>query len=96
MKLYFKNKLNTFYFLIIVGLGGLLCFFYYNFQNTKSSTDLVEHTEQVLRLSNEVLLDIITIENGARIGLFIISTDLVGGALIVLEDLRTSPPSGKR
>ncbi len=66
MKLYFKDKLNIYYFLIIVGLGSLLGFYYYNSQKVKPSSDLVEHTQVVLHLSNEVLLDIITIETGAR------------------------------
>ena len=66
MTFVFHKISRIFYILLIVSLVALLVFFYYNSRKAKSAGDLVEHTEEVLRKSNEVLLDIITIETGAR------------------------------
>jgi PAS domain S-box-containing protein len=62
-----KEKIKIFYVLIVILLVILMGFFYNNFQKVKSSADWVEHTQQVLLISNEVILDIITTEAGARV-----------------------------
>jgi PAS domain S-box-containing protein len=67
MKLPFKEKINAFYLLIVILLGIVLGFFYYNFNKVRSSANWVEQTQQVLLNSNAALLDIITIETGARV-----------------------------
>jgi PAS domain S-box-containing protein len=66
MKVFLKNNPYIFYFLVFIALGGLLSIFYYNFRKVRSSTDLVEHTQDVIHKSNEILLEIMTIETGAR------------------------------
>lgn len=66
MKRFYKNNINSFYLIITLLLVSVLGFFYYNFQKAKSSSNMVDHTQLVLRMSNEILLDITTIESGAR------------------------------
>ncbi len=61
----------------ILAAGILIIFFslfYYNTSGRKSIRDNVEHTQEVLRKSDEVLLNILDIETGAR-G-FIITNDV--------------------
>jgi len=59
-------------------LVSVLAIFYFNNQKIKSTSDLVEHTEEVLRSSDHVLLDIINIETGLR-------GFLLSGNIIFLE-----------
>ena len=66
MKRFYKNNINSFYLIISLLLVSVLGFFYYNFQKAKFSSNMVDHTQLVLRKSNDILLDIITIESGAR------------------------------
>ena len=66
MKSIFGEKITFIYFLTVSSLLFVLAIFYYNNQKVKSTSDLVEHTEEVLRMSDNVLLDITNIESGFR------------------------------
>ena len=66
MKRFYKNNINSFYLIFTLLLVSVLGFFYYNFQKAKSSSDMVEPTQLLLRMSSEILLDITIIESGAR------------------------------
>src|ERR1035437_7109647 len=66
MKFALGKKTIFFFSLAAATLVSVLVLFYYNTQKVKSTSDLVEHTEEVLRKSDNVLLDIINIETGLR------------------------------
>lgn len=66
MESIFGKKITFFYFLAVIALLLVLSLFYYNNKKVKSTSDLVEHTEEVLRMSDNVLLDITNIESGFR------------------------------
>lgn len=62
-----SDKITTFFFtLLALALISALVVFYYNTKKVKLSTNLVEHTQEVLVKSNNVLLDILNIESGSR------------------------------
>jgi len=56
----------SYFFLAAFALVAILVLFYYNAQKVESTSNWVEHTQQVLRKSNEVLLDVISIESSSR------------------------------
>jgi CHASE3 domain sensor protein len=66
MKYMIENKIK--YVLLVAALIFIftLVVFYYNSKNTLLTSRLVEHTQDVLRKSNEVLIDIIDMETGTR------------------------------
>ncbi len=66
MKFIPKNKINFFYFLTVVLLVSVLLIFYTNFKKNKSTNNLVEHTQEVFRMSDSVLLDILNMSISTR------------------------------
>lgn len=66
MKLVLEKTTTLFYFLAISILILVLMLFYYNTQKVKSESDLVEHTQEVINMGDQVLLDILNIETGQR------------------------------
>lgn len=61
-----EKKIIFFFFLAASALLSVLVIFYYNAQKVKSTNDLVEHTQEVLRKSDNVFLDVLNIETGSR------------------------------
>ncbi len=66
MKLFFEEVAKYFYWLAAAALLSVLALFYFNTQKVKSTSDLVEHTWEVLAKSDQVLLDVLSIESNAR------------------------------
>ncbi len=66
MKSIISKKIIYFYLLAVLALLSILVILYYNNQKVKTTSHLVEHTEDVLRMSDNVLVDIINIETGLR------------------------------
>jgi PAS domain S-box-containing protein len=66
MKLVSKKRIPLFYFLVATLLLSVLLIFYYNNKKVKSTSNLIEHTQQVIRKSDTILLDILDIESIAR------------------------------
>ena len=66
MKYTIEKKTKIFYILAAIILVAVLGVFYWNNQKVKATSDLVKHTQDVLRTSDAVLLDIMNIETGAR------------------------------
>jgi len=66
MKFILEKKITLFYILLGAALVSILVFFYYNAKKVRIAGDLVEHTQEVLRISDGVLLDILDIETGSR------------------------------
>ena len=66
MKLFSEKRIQLFYFLVAALLLSVLLIFYYNNLKVKSTSNLIEHTQNVLRRSDNVLLDILDIETIAR------------------------------
>ena len=92
MKSISGKKITFFYFPAIAAMLLILSIFYYNNQKVKSTSNLVEHTEEVLRMSDNVLLDIMNIESGFR-GYILSGSDIflnsyVSSANILHENIR--------
>jgi len=66
MKFILEKRITLFYVLLGAALVSILVFFYYNAKKVRIAGDLVEHTQEVLRMSDSVLLDILDIETGSR------------------------------
>ena len=66
MKFTLEKKIIFFFFLAAIALLSVMLIFYYNAQKIKSTNDLVEQTQEVLRKSDDVLLDVLNIETGSR------------------------------
>ena len=66
MKSTTEKKTIFFSFLSGIALVSVLVVFYFNVQKVKSTSESVEHTQEVLRKSDNVLLDVLNIETGAR------------------------------
>ncbi len=66
MKFILEKRITLFYFLLGAALLSILVFFYYNAKKVKVASELVEHTQEVLRMNDRVLLDILDIETGSR------------------------------
>jgi PAS domain S-box-containing protein len=60
------KKTVIFFFFVAFALIAILVLFYYNAKKVESTSNWVEHTQQVLRKSNDVLLDVISIESSSR------------------------------
>lgn len=66
MKFYFDKKIIFFFFLSAIIILSVLIIFYFNAQKVKLTSNLVEHTEEVLSKSDNILLDLLNIEGGSR------------------------------
>src|ERR1035437_1796367 len=66
MKFVLKYKMIFFYFLAAIIVAAVLFILYNNTQKVKLTSNLVEHTQEVLRKSDNVLLDALNIETGLR------------------------------
>ena len=66
MKIISKNQINLFYIFTVVLLVCFLLIFYTNFKKIKSSNNMVEHTQEVFRMSDGVLLDILNMSINTR------------------------------
>jgi len=66
MKIRSKNQINLFYIFTVVLLVCFLLIFYTNFKKIKSSNNMVEHTQEVFRMSDGVLLDILNMSINTR------------------------------
>ena len=60
------KKTVIFFFFAAFALVAILVLFYYNARKVETTSNWVEHTQQVLRKSNDVLLDVISIESSSR------------------------------
>jgi signal transduction histidine kinase/ActR/RegA family two-component response regulator len=66
MNLTFGKTSPLLYSVFGIILISLLYVVFYNNQNVRRTSDSVEHTQEVLRMSDAILLDILTIEAGTR------------------------------
>src|SRR5665647_1113497 len=66
MKFILEKRITLFYVLLGSALVSILVFFYYNAKKVRNANDILEHTQEVLRMNNDVLLDIVDMETGAR------------------------------
>ncbi len=66
VKFILENKIVNFYYLAAAALAILLVSYYYNTQEVKSSVGLVDHTQEVLRISNHILINTVNIESDMR------------------------------
>ena len=66
MKYILDKKITFLYYIAVSLLLILFLMFYFNSQKVKSAGDRVDHTQEVLRQSDIILLDILNIETGAR------------------------------
>jgi len=61
------NKKTIFYYLIaLIIVASVLFVFYRNTQKVKANNELVEHTQEVLHKSDNVLVDVLNMETGVR------------------------------
>lgn len=75
MKINLGKRTIFLFFIVAVALLPVLIFFYYNIKKVKSTSDSVEHTQEVLRKNDNVLLDVLNIETGSR-GYILTGNDL--------------------
>ena len=66
MKFFLEKKITLFYFLFGIAFLSVLVFFYLNADKVKLAGDLVEHTQEVLRKSDNTFLDLLDIEASSR------------------------------
>src|ERR1022692_3956953 len=66
MKFVLEKNIKLFYFLSAVILISVLVIFYTNTRKVKSTSESVEHTQEVLSKSDKVLLDIVNTQVGFR------------------------------
>lgn len=66
MKLSLDKKTNILFVFIAITLLVILMMFYVNTKNIKLANDSVEHTQEVLHVSDNILLDVLNIETGSR------------------------------
>ncbi|WP_309641143.1 PAS domain S-box protein [Flavobacterium sp.] len=66
MQFNFDNRTKIFYALAFVALVSILSVLFNNSRKIKSTSNLVEHTKNVLHTSDMVLVDILNIETGSR------------------------------
>ncbi|WP_298223817.1 CHASE3 domain-containing protein [Flavobacterium sp.] len=62
----FENKTKIFYALAFVTLLTILSVLWHNSEKIKASNSLINHTKNVLQKSDEILVDMLNIETGAR------------------------------
>ena len=66
MKFLIEKKITLILFFSAIVLISVVMLFYYNTQKVKYTSKLVEHTQDVLRKSDDVLLDVLNVETGLR------------------------------
>jgi len=66
MKFLAEKKITLFLFFAAIILVSVVVSFYYNTKKVKLNSELVVNTQEALRKSNAVLLDILNIETGLR------------------------------
>src|ERR1035437_9451561 len=66
MKFTIEKKIIFFFFLAAIALISVLVIFYYNGQKIKSTSGIVEHTQEILRKNDNIFLDVLNIETGSR------------------------------
>jgi PAS domain S-box-containing protein len=66
MNINLEKKTNIAFLFIAIVLVTILVVFYVNTNNIKSTNIWVEHTQDVLRVSDNILLDVLNIETGSR------------------------------
>ncbi len=66
MKLSLEKKTTFIFFLVAIPLICILVMYYNNTKQVKLTSDSVEHTQEVLHKSDNILLDILNIETGSR------------------------------
>ncbi len=66
MKFLVEKKISLILFFAAIILVSVVVLFYYNTRKVKLTSDLVEHTQEVLNKSNNILLDVINMETGLR------------------------------
>ncbi len=102
MRFTFEDKTKLFFPLTVAVLISILAVFYYSTRKVKQTNDLVEHTQEVLHMSDIVLLDLLNIENGIRgyiltgnilfLEPYSIAKNKINNDLSVLESLTTDNP----
>lgn len=75
MNLNLEKKTNILFAFIAITLLVILVMFYVNTKNIKSASDSIEHTQKVLRISDNILLNVLNIETGSR-GFLLSKNDL--------------------
>jgi PAS domain S-box-containing protein len=98
-----EKKTNIFYFLSIITLASILMFFYYNNEKVKSTNTLVDHSNEVRMMNDDVLIDILNIETGTRgyvitgkeifLGPYIKSANKINENLRLLKNLSKGNPN---
>lgn len=66
MKFISQNKTQHFYVLAFIALVSILWVLFYNSLTIKSTSNLVDHTKNVMHKSDIILVDILNIETGSR------------------------------
>jgi len=61
-----EKRTIIFFYFAIFAIIAILVLFYFNAQKVESTSNLVDHTQEVLRKSNDVQLDIVSIESSSR------------------------------
>ncbi len=102
MKFTFEDKTKLFFPLTAAVLISLLAVFYYSTRKVKQTNDLVEHTQDVLHMSDSVLLDLLNIESSVRgfiltgnkvfLEPYSIAKNKINSDLSLLETLTTDNP----
>jgi PAS domain S-box-containing protein len=102
MKFISEKKITLLYFLAACITVFVLVLFYYNTQKVKSTNKLVEHTEDILRTSDNVLMDMLNIvisargylltENVTFLGPYYKALNSVNGNLAKLAELTKDNP----
>jgi PAS domain S-box-containing protein len=66
MRFSIENKTTLFYSIAVTLLLSILGIFYYSSEQSKQSAALVEHSQEVLRKNDKILLDILNMETAFR------------------------------
>ena len=66
MKFLLEKKIIILVAISAVALIAVLVVYYFNAQQVKLTSKLVNHTQEILRKSDNILLDILNIESGSR------------------------------
>ena len=61
-----QNKTKLFYVLAFIALVSILSVLFYNSLTIKSTSNLVDHTKNIMHKSDIILVDILNIETGSR------------------------------
>lgn len=66
MRSFLEKKIIIFYFLAVAVVIAVLIVFYFNTQKVKTTSYLVEHTQEVIHKSDNVLVNVLNMETGLR------------------------------